>query len=304
MAEPPEAGDDLVGAEQDVVARADLPHALEVALRREERAARVLHGLEDDHRDRLGPCLQDGLLEVLEQERGELLLRLLRRTVVAVRVTHVDDVRYERLERRAQRGDPVDGESPHRRPVVGDPARDRLPAAVGGELLLDPLAGLHAEHLRPLPVAARRVVLACELPGGLDGLGAAVHEEDAVQVTRGERRDLGGELDGARVRVAPVRVEGQLAHLRGGRFPHLLPVPIADLDGEETGESVEVALPLGVLEVAPVAAHDDREIVLLVAAHACEVQPQMLARGALQLLRGKAGFAGDGPLSQFSPSRA
>src|SRR5688500_1052877 len=104
--------------------------------------------------------------------------------------------------------------------------------------------------------------------------------------------------------VAPVRVEGQLAHLRSRRLPHLLAVPIADLDGEKTGERVEVALPLGVLEVAPVTAHDDREVVLLIAAHAREVQPQMLARGALQLFRGKAGFAGDGPLSQFSPSRA
>ena len=42
--------------------------------------------------------LEDRLLEVVEQERGELRLGLRRRPVVAVRVAHVHDTRDERLE--------------------------------------------------------------------------------------------------------------------------------------------------------------------------------------------------------------
>ena len=63
-----EAGDDLVGAQQDAVAVAELAHALPVAGRRSERAAGVLDGLHDHHRDRLGAFLLDRLLELVEQE--------------------------------------------------------------------------------------------------------------------------------------------------------------------------------------------------------------------------------------------
>ena len=75
--------------------------------------------------------------------------------------------------------------------------------------------------------AVREVELARELPGGLDRLRAAGAEEDAVEVARRERRDLGGELDGARMRVRPVRVEGQLAHLRERGLADLLTEAVA-----------------------------------------------------------------------------
>src|SRR4029079_2150517 len=84
--------------------------------------------------------------------------------------------------------------------------------------------------------AARLVVLARELPCRLDGLRAAGDEEDAVQVARRERGDLVCELDRARVRVRPVGVEGQLPHLLERGLPHLLPVAVADVDGEEPGQ--------------------------------------------------------------------
>ena len=66
--EPAEAGDHLVEAEQDAVPVAELAHALEVAGRRHERAARVLDRLDDHHGDRLGPGLLDRRLELVEQE--------------------------------------------------------------------------------------------------------------------------------------------------------------------------------------------------------------------------------------------
>ena len=59
VAEPAEAADDLVGDQQDAVLVADLADALAVALRRRERAARVLDGLHEHRGDRLGRLLLD-----------------------------------------------------------------------------------------------------------------------------------------------------------------------------------------------------------------------------------------------------
>ena len=265
-AEAAEAGDHLVGAEQDSVLVADLAHALPVARRRRERAAGILHRLHQDHRHRLGPRLLDRRVEVLEQERGELLLGLVLRPVVAVGVAHVDHVRHERLERRANRRDAVDREGAHRRAVVGDATADGLPA----------------------PLAARRVVLARELPRRLDRLRSAGDEEHAVEVPGRQLRDLVRELDRARMRIRPVRVEGELAHLLERGLAHLLAVRVADLDGEEPGQRVEVALAVRVLEVAAVSAHDDRR---LLAAHAREVQPEVVSRGLLKLFDAHRGAA-------------
>ncbi len=83
------------------------------------------------------------------------------------------------------------------------------------------------------------------------------------------------------MRVRPVRVERQLPHLLERGLPHLLAVRVAHLHREEPGERVEIALAMDVLEVAALAAHDDRR---LVAAHPREVKPEMVAGGALQVL--------------------
>src|SRR5262249_33103510 len=117
-------------------------------------------------------------------------------------------------------------------------------------------------------LAARGVVLTRELPRGLDGLRAPGDEEQAVQPLRREGRDAGGELDRAGVRVAPVRVEGQLAHLCRRGLADLLAVAVAYVHREEAGECVEVSLAVRVLEVAAVAAHDDRHLVVAIAGHA------------------------------------
>ena len=132
-------------------------------------------------------------------------------------------------------------------------------------------------------VSTRGVVLARELPRRLDGLGAAGAEEDAVQVARRERRDLGGELDRARVCVRPVRVERQLAHLLERRLADLLAERVADVDREEPRERIDVAPTVRVLEVTAVAADDDRHVRRIEPAHAGEVHPQVLLRQLLVL---------------------
>jgi hypothetical protein len=250
--DPAEARDHLVEAEQDAVPVAQLAHTPEIAGRRHERAARVLDRLDDHHRDRARPGLRDRGLEVVEQEAGELLLALVRRPVVAVRVGDVEHVRDQRLERGAEVGAAVDRQRAHRRAVVGHAPRDRLPA----------------------PLAARRVVLAGELPGRLHGLGAARYEEHAVEVSRCELGDGVGQLDRPRVRVGPVDGEGQLAHLRRGGLPHLLAEAIAGVDAEEPCQRVQVAFAGRVLEVAAVALDDHGDVVRV--PHPSEVKPEMI----------------------------
>ena len=221
-------------------------------------------------------------------------LGLLRRTVVAVRVGDVAHLGDERLERRAQRRDAVDGQRAHRRPVVRDVSRDRLVPARRRDgrshdrVVIDLRllrAGACARRDEPAEVllAPRRVVLARELPGRLDRLGATGAEEDAIEVAGRERRDLGRELDRARVRVRPVRVEGQLAHLLERGLPDLVAERVADVDGEEPGERVDVPPPVRVLEMAAVPAHDDRDVLGAEPTHAGEVHPEVLLRGALQV---------------------
>src|SRR3954462_15878312 len=85
------------------------------------------------------------------------------------------------------------------------------------------------------------------------------------------------------MRITPVGVERQLAHPPAPRAPDPLAVAVADVDGEEPREGVEVTLALRVLEEAPVAADDDRH--LAVPAHAREVQPEVFARSTLQIQR-------------------
>ena len=212
------------------------------------------------------------------------------RTVVAVRVAHVPHLGNERLERRPERRDAVDREGAERGAVVGDVARDRLVAARPlrrrDDRVVPPL-GLVRGAAEPL-LAARRVVLAGELPGRLDRLGAAGDEEHAVEVARGERRDFAGELDRARMRVRPVGVERQLAHLLERRLADLLAERVADVDGEQARERVEVPLAVRVLEVAAVAADDDRHVLVGVAAHPREVHPEVILCDTLEIDRGGA----------------
>jgi hypothetical protein len=85
------------------------------------------------------------------------------------------------------------------------------------------------------------------------------------------------------VRVRPVRVEGQLAHLRRRGLADLFAVRVADVDREQPRERIEVALAGRVLEVAAVPADDDRDLGLLVAGHAREVEPEVVARGLLEI---------------------
>ena len=145
------------------------------------------------------------------------------------------------------------------------------------------------------------MVLPRELPGRLDRLGAARDEEDPVQVAGRELGDDVGQLDRPRVRVRPVGVERQLAHLLVRGLADLVPERVADLHREQPGERIEVPAPERVLEVAALAADDDRDVHLLVHRHAREVEPEMVTRQLLQLFvrQTRDGCAHQAPLRRW-----
>ena len=80
-----------------------------------------------------------------------------------------------------------------------------------------------------------------------------------------------------------------IASSRSDRLAPLVAERVADVHREEPGERVEVALPVRVLEVAAVAADDDRDVGDLVATHAGEVHPEVLLGRFLEVERGYRG---------------
>jgi hypothetical protein len=287
LTEPSPGADHLVRDQQHVVAIADLADSLEVAVLRRDAATRVLQRLEDHRRDRLGALELDGLLDLIGSPERIAVCR----PVVAVGVGHVNAARHEGLEDASERGDARGGERPERGAVVGDLPGDQL-----GLLAVPPGA----------------VVRPGQLDGGLHRFGAAVGEEDVVEVTGCEGGDPGGQLDGAGMGVAPDRDEVELADLGGHRVAQL-GTAVTRVDAEEGGEAVEVAVAVVVPDVAAVALDDDRYLVIgPERAHPREVHPEVALGLRLKVARvslGRAWGAGrcchpSPPFSLASPYNA
>ena len=261
VAEPAPGADHLVGDQQHVVLVADLAHALPVAVLRHEAAARVLHRLEDHRGHGLRALELDHVLDLVGGPERVAVLG----PAVLVRVGHVVRARA-RAARTAVRSGvmPGDRERAEGGAVVGGLARDDL-------------------RLRGLPVS---------LWYWRDSFQAdsTASEPPEVKNTRlrspgASVRDALGQLDRRRVRVAPVRVEAELLRLRRRGLAHL-GAPVAGVHAEERREAVEVALVVLVVDVGALAAHDDRDLVLLVVRpHAREVHPEMAACLLLELAR-------------------
>ena len=210
MAQPPEGADDLVGDEQDAMAVADFADALEVARRRGETAAGVLHGLEVDGGHRVGALAHNGPFDLVGGPSAEGHLVVGEDLgPVEVRVGHLDRPGHQRLEGSAQLGDAGDGERPHGGAVVGDVA---------------------ADHLRALGLTGHAEVLAGQFPGRLDRFGTARGEEDAVEVAGRVAGDPLGQLDRPGVGIGPQREVGQrLACLAPASASSVRPWPSCDV---------------------------------------------------------------------------
>ena len=263
------------------MAVADLADALEVALLRRDAAAGVLERLEDHRPDGGGILEEDPLLDLVGGPQRVAVLG----PVVGVRVRDVVTPGDQRLEVGPQGGDPGRGERAQRRTVVGDLAGDEL----------------------RLPWVARpHVVGAGQLDRRLDGLGAARGEEDAVEIARRKARDPRGELDRAGVGVAPERREVELLDLAGSGLAQL-GAPMAGVAAEQAGEAVQVAVPVLVVDVGPLATNDDRNVGVGVGAHPREVHPEVALCQLLEASRrglGGRGGGGHGSLSSSPTSEA
>src|SRR5690606_17192206 len=141
LTEPAEGADHLVRHQQHVVPVADLPHALEVAGRRWEAAACVLHRLEVHRGDGVRALHLDGFLDAVGRPATERLrvapvrTGRARRRPVHVGVRHADRARHQRFELLLGAGQAGDGQRPHRGAVVGDrPGDDLVFARLTGQL--------------------------------------------------------------------------------------------------------------------------------------------------------------------------
>ena len=153
--------------------------------------------------------------------------------------------------------------------MVGDLARDRL---------------------RALRLALGEVVLAHDLPRGLDRLRPAAGEEHAVEVAGRALGQRLGEPDRWRVRRAPVRVEGERGELLARDRRHLFAERVAELAADQRAQPVEVALPVGVENVlAPLPALQHQQPVPArpEGAVAGEVHQQVAVRKLLKLVGGQ-----------------
>ena len=115
------------------------------------------------------------------------------------------------------------------------------------------------DHLVAGGLADGDVVLPGQLPGRLDGFAATRGEEDSVQVAGGECRQAGRELHRRGVGVGPDGEVGELLGLFGHDLGELV-AAVAGLHREETGEAIEVALAVGVPDVAAIATVDDGDV--------------------------------------------
>ena len=218
VAEPAEAGDDLVEDQQDAVLVADRAQPLQIALRRRQHRGRAGHRLDDDGGDGGVAVQRDDALQLVGQMRAPFRLALGERLLLAVvGVRQMIDARQHRAERLA---------------VVGKPA-DRHAAEADAVI-----AALAADEARALALALRDPIGQRDLQRGVGGLRAGVAEEHVVEVARRQRRDPARQLEGARMAELEGRREVELGRLLLDRLDDRIAV-VAGVGAPQAGGGVE-----------------------------------------------------------------
>ena len=212
--------DDLVSTQQHAVFVADAAEFLPVTVRRHKAATAVLDRFSDDQGNGFGPLGEDHVLDGLGARKNI--------GGVAVGVANVawavPEHRQEVLAELRHAGDRKGGDGGA---VVAPFSRDDLVTAL---------------------VATSDVVVAGELECRLDGFGTRRHEEDVLEVTGSDVGDHRRRLAHRLVREAPVRVERHALHLLA-RLGGKITAAVAEVRAEEPGETIEVALALGIGDI-------------------------------------------------------
>ena len=218
MAEPAEAGDDLVEDQQDAVLGRDLAQLLQITLGRRQDAGRARHRLDDDGGDGGGIVQVDEPGQFVGQMRAPLRLALGEGLLGAVvgRLQVVDALQHvaELL-------------------AVGDHAADRDAAEADAVI-----AALAADEARARALAAGLVIGERDLERGVDGLAARVGEEGIVEIARRQQRQPRCQLEHLGVAVLEGRRVVELGrHLLDGLDDRL--AAVAGVDAEEARGGVD-----------------------------------------------------------------
>ena len=217
-----EAGDDLVGDQQDVVAIADLADAREVAVGRHDHAARTHDRLGDDGSHRIGAFAQHGLLEGIRRTDARILVAL---PAIGIGGGRLHEVRHQRPEHLVIGGHAGGAHRRHGDAVIGVGAREDL-------------------HL--LVLALQLPVVARDLEGGFVRFRAGGGEIDRRAVGIGELDQLFGQTDRGNVGGAGIgRGEGELGHLVARRIGQFL-AAMAGIDVPQARQPVDVFLAVGI----------------------------------------------------------
>ncbi len=219
----------FVADEQPAVAADDFGDDAEVVLGRGDETADALDRLGDEAGDAPGGGGADQLLHVARASQVAGGVGRSELAPVAVGVVRVDDSRQRRA-----------AQPPGAHP--GQRHAERRPAMVG--------VAQGDDLARPGGAASRQ-------NGHLVGFGAAVGEERLRQAAiRGERGDLGGQ---GRLRLGgeDCRDVAQPVHLLVDRAVDTV-VGMADANGDNAAEEVQVLIPVGVPDVLVLGAYEDQ----------------------------------------------
>ena len=231
-----EAGDDLVGDQEDPVFVDDALDLGPIGRGRDDHAARALNGLGDEGRDLLGSDLKDLVLQRPGAGDPEFLGRHLAALQIPIGLVDMDDA----------------GNGQHPLLVHRDHAAEA--GAAHGRAVVAVLAG---DDDLPLGLFLQGPVMADEADVGVIRLGPRACEEHMVQIARRQFGDAGGQRDGGHMRgLEEGVVIGKLADLAGGGLGDFL-AGITDVDAPEPGHAVDDLLALAVLQPDALGLGDD-----------------------------------------------
>ena len=229
IAGAPEAADDLVRDEGDVIVAQDRLDFLEVGLRRHNHATRTHDRLGDERRDRLRALALDQRFELASKARGELFLGLAFLAVaIEVRLLGVQNPSDRKIEIGMEDRDAGKAAGRDRHAMVGVYPRD--------DLLL-------------VRLADGVVVIPLQLDLRIIGLAAGAGEEHLGSRAWRDFLDLLCELHRRLVATPTEKVgERQLAHLLRGRLDQLV-IAVAERRAPQSRQPLDVFFARRIIDV-------------------------------------------------------